>query len=244
MPIFDFIIRPNLEGVSLDDVHLSEENRNQLKQLMREFKHLEVLQNYQLPVDNKVLLFGHTGCGKTTTAMAIANALDKKMISLNLGGGVIDSRLGQSAKNVSEVFKKASREGAVLFLDEFDYVGRMREFDNKDSAEMKRLVNTLLQLIDRLPNDTLLVAATNHSEAIDSALIRRFQLRLKFDKPNEKQLDTYYDALLSGFPEEFRMIERMYDISYAEAKDITFRAIKNNIISVEEAKESKTVCNG
>lgn len=242
MPIFDFIIRPNLEGVSLDDVHLSEENRNQLKQLMREFKHTEVLQNYQLPVDNKVLLFGHTGCGKTTTAMAIAKALDKKMISLNLGGGVIDSRLGQSAKNVSEVFKKASREGAVLFLDEFDYVGRMREFDNKDSAEMKRLVNTLLQLIDRLPNDTLLVAATNHSEAIDSALIRRFQLRLKFDKPNKDQLDTYYDALLADFPAEFRKVERKYDISYAEAKDITFRAIKNNIISVEEAKELTLAC--
>lgn len=129
------------------------------------------------------------------------------------------------------------REKAVLFLDEFDSIGKLRDHDDKDSSEMKRLVNTVIQLIDEMPNETLLIAATNHPKVIDSALLRRFQLRLEFVLPTSKQLDNYYDTLLKPFPEEFKNIKRSYNISYAEAKDITFSAVKNAIIASEEAKE-------
>lgn len=240
MALSDFILNSNKTTLSLEDIHLSEANKSSLKQLLKEFKHIDVLNQYLLPVDNKVFLFGHTGCGKTTTAKAIAQALDKKIIILNLGN-IVSSRLGETAKNITEVFNKAIREKAVLFLDEFDSIGKLRDHDDKDSAEMKRLVNTVIQLIDELPNDTLLVAATNHSKVIDTALLRRFQLKLKFELPNEEQLDVYYDSLLIKFPEEFRNVERVYGISYAEAKDITFRAIKNAIIASEEAKAKPEV---
>ena len=235
MAISDFILNSNETTIGLDEIHLSEGNKIALNQLLKEFKHLEVLNQYKLPVDNKIFLFGHTGCGKTTTAKAIARALDKKIIILNLGN-IVSSRLGETAKNITDVFSKANREKAVLFLDEFDSIGKLRDHDDKDSAEMKRLVNTVIQLIDELPNDTLLIAATNHSKVIDTALLRRFQLRLKFELPNDEQLDGYYNSLLEKFPEEFRKVERVYNISYAEAKDITFRSVKNAIISSEETK--------
>lgn len=240
MALSDFILNSNKTTLGLEDIHLSEANKDSLNQLLKEFKHIAVLNQYQLPVDNKVFLFGHTGCGKTTTAKAIAQALDKKIIILNLGN-IVSSRLGETAKNITDVFKKAIREKAVLFLDEFDSIGKLRDHDDKDSAEMKRLVNTVIQLIDELPNDTLLVAATNHSKVIDTALLRRFQLKLKFELPNEEQLNVYYDSLLKQFPEEFRNVEHIYGISYAEAKDITFRAIKNAIIANEEAKAQPEV---
>lgn len=240
MAISDFILNSNETTIGLDEIHLSEGNKSALNQLLKEFKHLEVLNQYNLPVDNKIFLFGHTGCGKTTTAKAIARALNKKIIILNLGN-VVSSRLGETAKNITDVFKKANREKAVLFLDEFDSIGKLRDHEDKDSSEMKRLVNTVIQLIDELPNDTLLIAATNHSKVIDTALLRRFQLKLKFELPNDEQLDRYYDSLLEQFPEEFRNVERVYNISYAEAKDITFRAVKNAIIASEEAKASNTI---
>ncbi|QXP68487.1 AAA family ATPase [Polaribacter sp. AHE13PA] len=237
MAIYDLILNSRNETtIELSNIHLSANNKIILNQLLKEFKYVDVLNNYKLPIDNKLLLFGHTGCGKTTTAKAIAQEIDKKILTLNLGG-IISSRLGETAKNITEVFKKASRENAVLFLDEFDYIGKIRDYDNKDSGEMKRLVNTVIQLIDQLPNDTLLIAATNHSSIIDTALLRRFQLKLKFEAPNNKELDKYYDSLLMQFPEEFRNVTRNYSISYAEAKDITFRAVKNKIIEIEEAKE-------
>src|SRR5690554_5765279 len=236
MALSDYILNSNQTTLGLDDIHLSDANKSSLKQLLKEFKHLAVLNQYQLPVDNKVFLFGHTGCGKTTTAKAIAQALNKKIIILNLGT-VVSSRLGETSKNITEVFKKAIREKAVLFLDEFDSIGKLRDHDDKDSSEMKRLVNTVIQLIDEMPNETLLIAATNHPKVIDSALLRRFQLRLEFVLPTSKQLDNYYDTLLKPFPEEFKNIKRSYNISYAEAKDITFSAVKNAIIASEEAKE-------
>ncbi|AFL79867.1 AAA+ family ATPase [Aequorivita sublithincola DSM 14238] len=240
MALSDFILNSNEATIGLDEIHFSEVNKNALNQLLKEFKHLTILNQYKLPVDNKIFLFGHTGCGKTTTAKAIAQALNKKIIILYLGN-IVSSRLGETAKNITEVFKKAMRENAVLLLDEFDSIGKLRDHDDKDSAEMKRLVNTVIQLIDELHNDTLLIAATNHSSVIDTALLRRFQLKLKFELPNQKQLDGYYNSLLEQFPEEFSNVERVYNISYAEAKDITFRAVKNAIISIEETKTQPKV---
>lgn len=240
MALSDYILNPKKNSIGLDEVHLTQKNKTLLDQLLKDFKHIDVLNHYGLPVDNKLFLFGHTGCGKTTTAKAIAMALEKKIIILNLGN-IVSSRLGETAKNITEVFKKAIRERAVLFLDEFDSIGKLRDHEDKDSSEMKRLVNTVIQLIDELPNETLLIAATNHSKVIDTALLRRFQLKLKFELPNDSQLDEYYDSLLMRFPKEFRQINRKYNISYAEAKDITFRAVKNQIIESEESKEAGEV---
>ena len=233
MSIYDLILRSYGETIALDDIHLSEENHTKLQQLLKEYKYRELITQYNLPLDNKLLLFGHTGCGKTTVAKAIAKTLNKDIIILNLGG-IVDSKLGQTAKNITEVFNKAARDNAVLFLDEFDYIGKIRDYESTDSDEMTRLVNTVIQLIDQLSIHTLLIAATNHSQVIDTALLRRFQLKLHFEKPTSSQLDVYYDALLAEYPKEFTSINRVYDISYAEAKDITLRAVKNNIINTAE----------
>lgn len=236
MKISDYILDATGPSIGLDNIHLSKNNKEAINQLLREFKHIDVLDQYGLPVDNKVFLFGHTGCGKTTTAKAIAEALGKKIIIIDLAN-IVSSRLGETAKNVSDVFRKAIREKAVLFIDEFDSIGRLREHEDKDSSEMKRLVNTLIQLIDSLPNDTLLIAATNHSAVIDTALLRRFQLRLKYDLPSNSQLDIYYDSILDRFPKHLHNVDRKYNISYAEAQDITHRALKSLIIEAEESNE-------
>lgn len=233
MKLSDYILSAPGPTIDLENIHLSEENKNTINRLLREYKHINVLNQYDLPVDNKIFLYGHTGCGKTTTARALAETLGKKILIINLSN-VISSRLGQTAKNISDIFQKAIREKAVLFIDEFDSLGKMREHEDKDSSEMKRLVNTIIQLIDNLPNDTILIAATNHSSVIDTALLRRFQIRLKYDMPTADQLDAYYDTLLEKFPKQFRLVNRKYNISYAEARDITHQAVKTLIIENEE----------
>ena len=133
------------------------------------------------------------------------------------------------------IFDKAARERSVLFLDELDQIGKARGSDDKDVGEMRRLVNTLIQLIDYYPENALLLCATNHAEIIDTAIIRRFQLKIKYEMPSKEFLDSFYDSLLAKFPEDLRNIERKYEISFAEAKDYAFTVVKGNLIEKLEA---------
>lgn len=220
--------------ISLDDVMFNDNVKREIEQFLREYKYREILLKYDLPVSNKILLYGKTGCGKTMTAKAIAKHLDKKLIIVNLAT-IVSSKLGETAKNIESLFKEIQYESAVLFFDEFDSLGQIRDYDNKDNSEMKRVVNAILQLIDNLPQKSILMAATNQIHMIDEALRRRFELQLEYTAPNQEALDIFYDKLLSVYPEEYRAFERVYDISYAEAKNLVQRAVKDNIINSQMA---------
>lgn len=235
MTSFDLII-DDKENVDLEKLHFSPENRESIEQVIKEHRHLTELQKYGLSIDHKILLYGYSGCGKTATAKAIAKELGKGILILNLTN-FISSKIGETGRNLKAVFDKAEREKAVLFLDEFDQVAKMRGSDDKDVGEMRRLVNTLIQLIDYLPEDCILIAATNHPEIVDVALMRRFQLKLKYEMPTKEQLDNYYNELLLSFPEKYRAITRKYDVSYAEAQDWVRTSMKKQIIEELETQK-------
>jgi SpoVK/Ycf46/Vps4 family AAA+-type ATPase len=228
MNLYNLIIQDK-EPIKLQDVFLNENNREQFVQLIKEHTYVKELQEYGLPVNNKVLLQGSSGCGKTMTAKALANALGRNILILNLSN-IVSSRIGETSQNIKMIFDKAGRERSVLFLDELDQIGKARGSDDKDVGEMRRLVNTLIQLIDYYPENALLLCATNHPEIIDTALIRRFQLKINYEMPSNEFLNMYYDTLLSKFPEDLRNIDRKYDISFAEAKDYAFTVVKGSLI--------------
>jgi SpoVK/Ycf46/Vps4 family AAA+-type ATPase len=166
-----------------------------------------------------LLLFGPPGCGKTYIARATAGELGAKFISVGLAD-VLDMWLGQSERNLHEIFETARRNvPCVLFFDEIDALGRKRSLV-RQSAE-RNTVNQLLTELDSVgsSNEGLFVlAATNHPWDVDSALRRpgRFdrvllvlppdpparsailQMNLE-DKPTEK-IDTARIAnLTEGF---------------------------------------------
>lgn len=223
------------ENVDLENVFFEHSVSEQVQQFLKEHQFAEILQQYELPVANKILLYGKTGCGKTMTAKAIAKKLNKNIFIVNLAS-VVSSKLGETAKNVQSIFKESNYENSVLFFDEFDSLGQVRDYDNKDSSEMKRVVNAILQLIDNFPKNSILIAATNQIQMIDEALIRRFELRLEFALPSKMVLEAFYEKLLSKFPLKYQNVERAYGISFSEAKDLIFRQVKNNIISDEMNK--------
>ncbi|KFF12476.1 ATPase [Chryseobacterium soli] len=235
MNLYNLIIQDK-EQVTLQDVFLDGNNREQFVQLIKEHTYLKELQEYGLPVNNKVLLQGSSGCGKTMTAKALANALGRNILILNLSN-IVSSRIGETSQNIKMIFDKAGRERSVLFLDELDQIGKARGSDDKDVGEMRRLVNTLIQLIDYYPENALLLCATNHPEIIDTALIRRFQLKINYEMPSQEFLNTYYNSLLSKFPEDLRNIDRKYDISFAEAKDYAFTVVKGRLIEKLETQQ-------
>lgn len=229
MNISDLIITKS-EHTELANIFLNQENNDSIKQLIKEYTYSEELLQYGLPVNNKILLHGSSGCGKTTTAKAIAQTLGKPILTLNLST-IVCSRIGETSQNIKQIFDKAAREKAVLFLDEFDQIAKARGNDDKDVGEMRRLVNTLIQLIDYLPQTVLLIAATNHVSIIDKALLRRFQLQISYDLPSQVELDKYYDKLVEQFPTDIKLFQRKYEISYAEARDHAFTQVKASLIA-------------
>ncbi len=234
MTVSDVIIQDK-EKVNWQDLRLDPANRNSLNQLIKEYTYVEELRKYNLPVNNKVMLEGSSGCGKTTTAKAIATLLGKPLYVLDLST-VISARIGETSTHLKLVFDKAAKDRAVLFLDEFDHLGKTRGKDDKDVGEMRRLVNTIIQLIDYFPDKALLVAATNHLAMIDVALRRRFQLTLRYQMPGPAELDGYYDTLLQKFPEHLQGVPRQYNLSYAEARDYLFTELKALIIQELEQR--------
>jgi SpoVK/Ycf46/Vps4 family AAA+-type ATPase len=238
MNIIDLITQDK-EQVLFDDIILENQNKSLFQQLIKEHEYIDALHQYQLPVNNKILLQGASGCGKTMTAKALAKSLGKPILILNLSN-VICSRIGETSQNIRQVFEKAARENAVLFLDEFDQIGKARGNDDKDVGEMRRLVNTLIQLIDYFPEKALLLCATNHPEIIDTALLRRFQLKVTYSLPSDTVLDSYYDKLLSRFPSHMHQIERLYGVSFAEAKDYAFTLLKHKVIEELDAQRTST----
>jgi AAA+ superfamily predicted ATPase len=72
---------------------------------------------------------------------------------------------------------------------------------------------------------------------IDEALVRRFEMQLEFTAPSKEVLDSYYTKLLTKYPLEFQKLTRVYDITFAEAKNYLLKEVKNNIIEAEIKKQ-------
>lgn len=233
----DFYIQELEPNVSLDDLQLEEEKKRELVRFIKEHKHAKYLREVGLPVSNTLLLHGYTGCGKTFTARILASEMKKRLLIANLST-IVSSKLGDTAKNIASLFKKAALTQAVLFLDELDALGQRRDLDANDASEMRRVVNAILQQIDYISPDVVLVGATNQLNHIDTALLRRFDTRVEYNLPAKEELDKYYDTLKEKYPVEFDGFKREYDISFAEAQARYLIFLKEEVIASLEKTEA------
>jgi len=224
----DFILEKITSDYRLSDLISTEKVKDELQFFIREHQEIEMLQTYNLPVANKILLSGPSGCGKTLASYVIAGELGKMMTIINLGA-IVSSRLGETSKNLAAIFRRASREEGIIFFDEFDSLARMRDNDN-DHGEMKRVVNTILQLFDFLPQNNILIAATNFGKAIDPALVRRFDMKFEFDLPRQKQIkDLIKSTLRSG---SFILDTQIHlDRLIAQAEGLSYFTIQHTLIT-------------
>ena len=133
------------------------------------------LEEMGIPYLPALILHGQSGCGKTMLARYIAHKADLPFIYVQLSK-LVDSYLGKTSSNVAQIFDYARNAPCVLCFDEIDYLGMARGQRN-DVGEMNRIVISLMQEMDRLPNNVIIVATTNRFDRLDPALIRRFPLQ-------------------------------------------------------------------
>ena len=178
----------------LSDLVLGADAERALTRLVAEVRNWPMLDQAGLPRRNRLLLSGPPGCGKTSAVAALATELGRPLVTARVEG-LISSYLGETATNLANLFTFASSGPFVLFLDEFDSLGKTRD-DPSDHGELRRVVNAVLQQIDQYRGPALVVAATNYSSVLDSALWRRFDSVVELALPTTTQIAALLQALL------------------------------------------------
>lgn len=189
--------------IKLTDVALSDNVKVVLEQIIKEQKNVEKLISSGVSPTNRVLFCGPPGCGKTMTANAIAGELNMPIAYVRLDG-LVSSYLGQTGANLRKIFEFVKDKRIMLFLDEFDAIGKKRD-DRNELGELKRVVTTLLQNMDGLPANVFLVAATNHHHLLDPAIWRRFETSLMLELPDERQREEIVDKYIQSYLSDYKV---------------------------------------
>ncbi|RWL74851.1 MAG: ATP-binding protein [Mesorhizobium sp.] len=158
--------------------------------------HAERLSRAGIQSGLRMILCGPPGTGKTLLAGHIASRLNKPFQVARLDA-TISSLLGETAKNIRGIFDHVSERSGFVLLDEIDAIAKMRD-DQRELGELKRVVNTLIQGLDDLDDQTVVIAATNHPGLLDPAVWRRFPYRIEMKLPEAELRSELWKLFLAA----------------------------------------------
>ena len=150
----------------------------------------ELYESAKIEAPRGVLLSGPPGTGKTLLARALANQCEASFISIK-GPELLSKWIGESEKGIREVFRRAKQAApCIVFFDELDAIAARRGGE-LDGHAVDRVIAQLLTEMDGIEGRTgvIVVAATNRSDLIDTALLRpgRFDLVVELDYPDASE---------------------------------------------------------
>ena len=189
------------------------------------FLHAELFADFKLSAPKGVLLYGPPGCGKTLIAKAVANSIAKKLGHLTgkqirsyflhvKGPELLNKYVGESERQVREVFKKAKEQAAegnpvIVFFDEMDALFRTRGTGISSDIESTIVPQFLSEIdgMERLRN-VIVIGASNRQDLIDPAVLRagRLDVKVKVGRPDATAardiFSKYVSTELPFAPEE------------------------------------------
>lgn len=216
----------------LADMVLDDLASSHLQRVVKEQRQLARIREHGLSPRRKLLLVGPPGTGKTMTAAALAGELGIPLFLVRLDS-LITKFMGETAGKLRQVFDAIADIRGVYFFDEFDAIGSHRSLSN-DVGEIRRVLNSFLQMIENDQSNSLIIAATNHPEVLDYALFRRFDDVVEYRLPNSEQAVELIRSRLGSFaPKPFKKIgleEHAEGLSYAEICRAVDASIKDAIM--------------
>ena len=159
---------------------------------------------------NKFLFQGVPGTGKTEAVKQLANILEREVFMVDFSA-IIDSKLGQTQKNISELFKEingfVNPDKILILMDEIDAIALDRT-NQHDMREMGRATSAMLKGLDRLDDRIVLIATTNLYEYFDKALLRRFDSIISFNRYTREDLLGIAEKMLDQYLVKFKLANR------------------------------------
>jgi len=217
----------------LNDLVLAAKTRRVLERVIREHKTIRNIRAHGLSPRKKLLLVGPPGTGKTLTASAIAGELALPLFVVRLDR-LITRFMGETAAKLRLVFDAISQTRAVYLFDEFDSIGSERSLAN-DVGEIRRVVNSFLQMVEQDESDSLIIAATNHAHILDRALFRRFDDIIEYHLPTSSESVAALKAKVAGVHPGGRIrwtdvARKTKGLSYADLTRAAEDALKHALI--------------
>lgn len=228
----------------LDQIILSDKNQTIIDGVIEEHQRGDLLRGYGVRPVDKLLFYGPPGCGKTLMAEVLAHELEMNLATIRIDSAV-SSYLGETAANLRKIFDFIEEHRVIALFDEFDALGKERT-DSGEHGELKRVVNSVLQMLDSYHGKSIIIAATNHEMMLDSAIWRRFEEILFFAKPDTQQLMRLLQVKLRGVRRNFELddtdiLALFSDMSQADVEQILRRAIKMMILKGSEFLEHRHI---
>ncbi|MCD8096863.1 MAG: ATP-binding protein [Lachnospiraceae bacterium] len=230
---------------SFDDIVLTHVVKEQLKDFISFYKNRGLLFNewglskrYKDRNNLCLNFYGDSGSGKTMTAHALINFLGKEVLQVNYAD--IESKyVGETSKNLQELFRFASENGAVILLDEADALlsRRVTDMSSATDVSVNQTRSVLLTLLDMY--DGIVIFTTNFISNYDAAFMRRIQHHIHFELPNCEQREELWKFYLdTGVPHRVNMkelAEKYEGISGAYISYAVFQA------AITTARKAETV---
>lgn len=230
---------------TLQSLFLAKVVREQVRDLIEEQHRSELLHAHNLTARNRILLAGPPGNGKTSLAEALATELMAPLVVIRYEG-LIGSYLGETASRLQQIIDYAKTQRCVLFIDEFETIGKERG-DTNETGEIKRIVSSLLLQIDSLPDYVVVVAASNHPELLDKAVWRRFQIRLELSTPTRDQISKFITSISERTKTMFGLspetiAKKLFGANYAEIEEVCLTIVRKTILT-QEFNDTKPITN-
>lgn len=226
------LLHVSFPKIRFGDMVLDEQLQYQLKRVIREQRQASQLLSHGLSPRRKLLLIGRPGTGKTMTASVLAGELGLPLFKVRLDG-LITKFMGETAAKLRQVFDATDRTRGVYFFDEVDAIGSQRGLTN-DVGEIRRILNSFLQMIEQDESHSLIVAATNHPEILDHALFRRFDDVLHYELPDEDRISALMKSRLLCKAQKgiswVRLAKHAKGLSYAEIVRACDESLKEAVI--------------
>ena len=167
------------------------------------------------------------------TASALAGELHSPLFTIMLEG-LITKFMGETAAKLRSVFDAIRQTQGVYLFDEFDALGAHRNQPN-DVGEIRRVLNSFLQLLEKDTSQSLIVAATNHPDLLDRALFRRFDDVIEYQLPDSDVVKNILERKLAVFQttdvEWSRVLPDTAGLSHADLTRASEEAAKPAVLS-------------